>query len=450
MSADPECAVIGRKRPCIARLIVIACLVVGSSPAALPGFQGEIRETIDRIVGYESSKDLSDPVHLLSRKVASGRVRLEWESKYGYLLSVLRELRAPVSSQTLVFSKTSAQIDLISPKTPRAIYMGDDVYVAWVQGSKHLEFASADPKKGAVFYTLSQNPAGRPRFERATSCIRCHIGPKTLDVPGFLVRSVKTSADGTPLSQMTHFVSGHSSPMNERWAGWYVTGTLENDVHLGNSFLDDFHHADAFDPKPGSQVIDLRDRFDTAKYAAPTSDIVAILLLDHSVKMRDLIAHAAYETRLALDDREVARASEGNVRDWSDERIAKAADLLLGYMLFRDEQPLKGKVTGTSSFAEEFPRQGPRDRKGRSLRELDLKKRLFVYPCSYLIYSSTFDGLPLEMKEVIWRRLDQILAGEDRSAFFRDMQAADREAVREILLDTKPEFRRWVKRHPRQ
>ena len=164
--------------------------------------------------------------------------------------------------------------------------------------------------------------------------------------------------------------------------------------------------------------------------------------------MRDLIAHAAYETRPALDDRRAALASTGKVPDWSDERIAKAADLLLGYMLFRDEQPLKGKVTGTSSFADEFPRQGPRDRKGRSLRALDLEKRLFVYPCSYLIYSATFDGLPSEMKDVIWRRLDQILAGEDRGAVFRDMQATDREAVREILLDTKPEFRRWVQRHP--
>jgi hypothetical protein len=409
-----------------------------------------MRETIDRIVGYGSSDDLSDPVHRLSRNVASGRVHLKWKSEHGYLLSVLRELGALVSSQTLVFSKTSEQVDFISPKTPRAIYMGEDVYVAWVQGSTHLEFASADPKKGAVFYTLAQDPASRPRFERATRCIRCHIGPKTLDVPGFLVRSAKTSSDGVPLSQVTAFASGHSSPMNERWAGWYVTGTLENDVHLGNSFLDDVRHADAFDPRPGSHVVDLRGRFDTAKYPVPTSDIVAILLLDHSVKMRDLIAHAAYETRLALHDRQVAQASDGKGRDWADERIAKAADLLLGYLLFRDEQPLKGRVTGTTSFADSFQHQGPRDRKGRSLRQLDLSRRLFVYPCSYLIYSSTFDGLPPEMKEVIWRRLDQILAGEDRSALFRDMQAADRKAVQEILLDTKPEFLRWAKRHPRQ
>jgi hypothetical protein len=433
---------------CLAILSV--CLGAVAGVARLSGVQREVREALEALDGYESSSDLSDPVHELSLEVASGRVQLAWEPRHGYLLSVLRELKAPVSSQTLVFSKTSEQVDLISPKTPRAIYMGEDVYVAWVQGSRHLELAAADARKGAVFYTLAQEPGRPPRFERTTKCIRCHVGPKTADVPGFFVRSAKTSSDGTPLSQVTAFVSGHSSPMNERWAGWYVTGRLENDVHLGNSFLDDFHHADAFDPKPGSAVVDLSDRFDAGKYPAPTSDIVAILLLDHSVKMRNLIAYAAYETRAALRDRQAARESNGQVRDWSDERIANAADSLLAYMLFRDEQPPKGKVSGTSSFAGDFARQGLRDRNGRSLRDLDLRTRLFVYPCSYLIDSPTFDGLPAEMKEVVWRRLDRILAGEDRSPLFRTLAAADRQAVREILLDTKPEFRAWADAHPRR
>jgi len=423
------------------------CLVAG---VGLSSFQHDVREALDRLDGYKSSSDLSDPVHELSLKLAAGRRELQWEPEHGYLLSVLRELEAPVSSQTLVFSKTSEQVDLISPRTPRAIYMGEDVYVAWVQGSTHLEFAAADARKGAVFYTLSQDSGRPPQFERTTTCIRCHLGPKTADVPGFFVRSAKTSPGGMPLSQVTEFVSGHSSPMNERWAGWYVTGTLENDVHLGNSFLEDFRHADAFDPKPGSAVIDLTDRFDTGRYPARTSDIVAILVLDHSVKMRNLIAYAAYETRAALRDRQAVRESNGAVHDWSEERIATAADQLLGYMLFRDEQPLKGKVAGTSSFAEDFSRQGPRDRKGRSLRDLDLRTRLFVYPCSYLIYSRTFDGLPAEMKEVIWRRLDQILDGEDRQQMFSTMTEADRKAVREILLDTKPEFRAWADAHSRR
>ncbi|MBI1756315.1 MAG: hypothetical protein HYR64_04315 [Fimbriimonas ginsengisoli] len=413
--------------------------------ASLSGWQGETREPLAKITGYDSSADLADPVQELAKDVARGRVHLSYDSKTGYLLSVLKHLNAPVSSKALVFSKTSEQIDLIGPKTPRAIYIADDVYVGFVQGSKHLEFAAADPKKGAVFYTLSQEPSERPKFERATNCIRCHISPKTFDVPGFLVRSVKASPEGQPLSQITQFVSGHSSPMNERWGGWYVTGTMEGDVHLGNSFLTDFRHPEAFDPKPGSRVTDLHDRFDATKYASPHSDVVALLVLDHSVKMHDLIAHAAYETMFAQADRKAARESGGKLKDWSGQRIGAAADLLVSYMLFRDEAPLKGQVKGTSGFAEEFEKLGPRDRKGRSLREFDLKRRLFRYPCSYLIYSASFDGLPNEVKEAVWARLRRGL-GQGRGAYGH-MSAQDREAVLEILLDTKPDFRRWVARH---
>src|SRR6266705_5305442 len=140
------------------------CLFAAWSLAAVAGFQDEFHETLERLPGYASSADLSDPVHRLAARVASGRVRLAWEPKQGYLLSVLGELGAPVSSQLLVFSKTSEQVGLISPKTPRAIYMGEDVYVAWVPGSQHLEFAAADPRKGAVFYTLSQDPGRPPTF----------------------------------------------------------------------------------------------------------------------------------------------------------------------------------------------------------------------------------------------------------------------------------------------
>lgn len=423
------------------------CLVVAGL-ATVSGFQDEFRELLERLPGYSSSTDLSDPVHRLAARISSGQTRLAWEPGRGYLLSVLRELGAPVSSQLLVFSKTSELADLITPKNPRAIYMGEDVYVAWVPGSQHLELAAADPRKGAVFYTLSQDSARAPTFERTVRCLRCHIGPKTLDVPGFLVRSARTASDGRPLSQVTAFVSGHSSPMGQRWAGWYVTGRLENDIHLGNSILDDVRHVDAFDRGLDSQVVDLRDRFDTAKYPVPTSDLVAILVLDHSVKMRDLFAYAAYETREALEDRRSLARLGGEAGNWPDERIAKAADLVLGYMLFRDEQPLKGLVRGTSRFAEDFASVGPRDRKGRSLRALDLETRLFLYPCSYLIYSDTFDGLPSEFKDVLWRRLDQILTGEEDGPPYQGMQAADRTSVRDILLDTKPEFRRWVERRP--
>jgi hypothetical protein len=63
-------------------------------------------------------------------------------------------------------------------------------------------------------------------------------------------------------------------------------------------------------------------------------------------------------------------------------------------MLFVKEAPLTQPVSGTSGFAAEFSKQGTRDRKGRSLREIDLTRRLFRYPLSYLIYSESFDAMP--------------------------------------------------------
>ena len=45
-------------------------------------------------------------------------------------------------------------------------------------------------------------------------------------------------------------------------------------------------------------------------------------------------------------------------------------------------------------FQKKFAERGPRDAKGRSLRDLNLKTRLFEYPVSYMIYSEAFDNLP--------------------------------------------------------
>src|SRR5688572_22559731 len=58
----------------------------------------------------------------LQNRMARGQSKLVFDEDHGYLKSVLRELDVPVSSQVLVFSKTSLQRDRITPKTPRAIY----------------------------------------------------------------------------------------------------------------------------------------------------------------------------------------------------------------------------------------------------------------------------------------------------------------------------------------
>ena len=94
-------------------------------------------------------------------------------------------------------------------------------------------------------------------------------------------------------------------------------------------------------------------------------------------------------------------------------------------------------ATGDEPFAQEFAAKGPRDSKGRSLRELDLTRRLLRYPCSYMIYTAAFDALPAEAREVIYRRMWQVLSGEEQGQKYAALSLGERQAIVEILRDTK-------------
>jgi hypothetical protein len=119
-------------------------------------------------------------------------------------------------------------------------------------------------------------------------------------------------------------------------------------------------------------------------------------------------------------------------------RVTEAAADLVSYMLFLDEAPLTGPVRGTSGYAEWFGAQGPKDAKGRSLRDFDLTRRLFKYPCSYLIYSEAFDGMPQAAKTAVYARLWDVLSGKvPPRRGERTMAAAERQAIIEILRETK-------------
>ena len=119
-------------------------------------------------------------------------------------------------------------------------------------------------------------------------------------------------------------------------------------------------------------------------------------------------------------------------------RIRQAAADLVDYMLFIDEAPLAGRVQGTSGFAEQFARLGPRDSKGRSLRDFDLVTRTFKYPCSYLVQSEAFEALPEQLKSRIYKRLWEILSGQDKSEAYAKLTPETRRAIAEILQETKP------------
>jgi hypothetical protein len=335
----------------------------------------------------------------------------------------------------------------IAPPNPRALYFSDDTYVGFCQEGDVLEIAAADKDLGAMFYTLDQTNQEKPRITRqADNCLICHGSSSTKGVPGFVVRSVYSDAGGFPILSSGTYRTDHTSPLSQRWGGWYVTGTHGTQKHLGNLVVRDKREPEQVDNAAGQNVTDLAQHFDISAYLTPHSDIVALMVLEHQADAHNFITQSNFGTRQALHyeqtlNRELGKPANEHW-DSTTSRIKSVCEPLIEYLLFCDETPLTHKIEGTSSFAAEFQQQGPRDKKGRSLRDLDLTRRMFKYPCSYLVYSPSFRALPKEAKDYVFRRLHQILTGQDHEDKFKHLSKDDRKAIREILTETLPEFQR--------
>jgi len=381
----------------------------------------------------------------LQARIDRGETSLSYEDRQGYLKAVLSALNVPVESQSLVFSKTSLQLRRISPRTPRALYFNDHVYVGYCQSGDVMEVSAVDPQLGAVFYTLKQHSTdAAPRFERQTdNCLVCHSSSRTDGVPGHLIRSLHVDKGGHPLLSAGSRNVDHTTPIDQRWGGWYVTGEHGAQKHLGNLITDDDADPDRIDNSAGHNVTSLTDRFNTDRYLTSHSDIVALMVLEHQVFVHNRITNANFATRQALAYDEtmnrVLEKPEGNRLESTTRRIHDAGDKLVDALLLVNEAPLSSQIRGTSGYAEIFSVTGPRDGVGRSLRDLDLTQRLFRYPCSYLIYSDAFARLPNEVRFYVWDRLRDVLTGQDTSPKFAHLSAADRAAILDILQQTLPE-----------
>ena len=403
------------------RTLVPLVLLVGTGLAPAADWE---REPI-----RYSTAPADNVMNRLAPKLGDGTVRLEYRADTGYLKDLLAALNVPESSQTLVFTKTSLQRHRIGPATPRALYFNDDVYVGFCQKGDVIEVAAPDARLGTVFYTVGQKP-GEPTVRRhADNCLLCHGSSANRAVPGHVLRSVVPERDGEPSLSAPARRVDHTTPFAERWGGWYVTGTHGSMTHRGNQLADD--------PEPGAgqNVVELAGRFKLKPYLTPHSDIAALMVLEHQAGVHNRLARATLEGRIALH-----REDAG-----TDKVIRELGDELVDFLLFRDEVKLTAEVAGTSSFRPEFERRGPFDSQGRSLRQFDLRTRLFKYPCSYLIYSDAFQKLPAEIKEQTLRRVYAILTGAEGAKEFAHLSSADRQAIREILADTLPDKPDWWK-----
>jgi hypothetical protein len=375
-------------------------------------------------ISYERAP-VSDAVSRLNARLRSGEVSLESRGPSGYLESVLRTLNVPIESQVLVFSKTSFQAPRINPKNPRAIFFNDTVSVGWVRGGPVLELIAQDPQQGAIFYTLDQKADGVPQFERNDACTSCHTSDATQNVPGAFIGSVFPGVDGITMYGPA-YTTDHRSPFELRWGGWYVTGTHHAARHMGNAVATDPSDLAAMITPATVHVTSLEGRFDMTGYLSPHSDLVALLMLEHQAQMLNLITRIGWEARTGAAD--------------AGRTLDQAAAQLVDYLLFIDEAPLPGPVAGTTSFAAGFNASARRDSRGRSLRDLDLNRRLLKYPCSYLIYSEPFGAMPPAAKTAVYARLWEVLSGRERGERYAVLTPADRQAILEILRETKPDL----------
>jgi hypothetical protein len=401
------------RRFCVSSLFVLAVPLLTATSSAEQGVQG-------------------NAIERFQTKLDSGAVKVASPAdKLSYLRSVLDGLGIDPESQLLVFSAGSLQFNRISQSTPRAIYHGDDVSVGWVQNSDLMEFIVSGGGNGLAFYTLD-TAAQKPKFERRGSeCVICH-GFASRWAAGLMVANMDTGPGGSLLGLTPNRIfslTDQRTPFDQRYGGWYVTGETGDMAHRGNVTQDPDHIGVL--PSGGRNLLSLSDRLDIAKYLAPSSDIVSLLTMEHQAGFVTLVAQINAQYR-GLNNNALAdvrlRATQAD--------IDTAIEELIRYMTFADEVALPSPVRSATAYAERFVQRGPRDEKGRSLRELDLRRSVFRYPLSYMIYSEAFDSLTTEAKARVWRRLYEVLSGKDKSPVFA-RAARDGRAAIAIVAATK-------------
>jgi hypothetical protein len=416
-------------------MAIAGAAVAGLGPLVSAVGQEDAGDTTDR--SAQSPWEISrDPVALLAQRIASGAVKLVDTSEQAFLTSVLRELDVPVASQVLVFSKTSLQKALIGPARPRAIYFNEETYVGWVQGGD-LELMSTDPVRGPRYYLVARPfvSQSRPSVVLGNACLSCHAGGN------LQVQSVHTTAAGYPMGGEDRFVTTMESPLGERWGGWYVTGRHGKERHMGNGVTVPSAKGPFLDRERGANLTSLKDFISTEPYLTDTSDIVALMVLEHQYVMQNSLSEAGHAVRRTLaqhqdaPDTAAARTTLGRV-------LYKQGQKLVSQLLYSGEYELQdGGISGSAQFQDAFRRNRRPTPDGRSLKDFDLRSRLFQHRCSYMIYSPSFDGLPLPLKETVYRQLGDVLEGRNSSPDFAHLDAAERTQIREILWETKPEVR---------
>ncbi|MEM8954675.1 MAG: hypothetical protein AAGD22_11030 [Verrucomicrobiota bacterium] len=395
-----------------------------------------------------SSSIADTPITRIADRIKNGEPLLNKASDRENVLSLLELLDIPKESQILVYSKTSAQNSLISPQTPRAIYFNDHVYIGWVPGG-NIETISFDEKLGAVFHMIHLETAQEnesPKILRHQSCLDCHAGSRTKGFPGVIARSVIPAESGRPLLHAGTFTIDDTSPISERWGGWYVTGKIGGLSHLGNILgREDDQREVSFEKIETDPLTDLASFVKTDSLpGGAQSDVVALMIFEHQINVHNTLVRANHTARQTLHRHQtmtklLKEPRSSPLSETSETILDSAAEEVVRALLFADEFVTENEgPEGSDGFYTAFLADARVDSNGRSLKDFRLYEHLFKHRCSYLIYSEPFQHLPEIVKSRVLRRLEEILTATEPPEDFAYLSDVERERIAGILRETLP------------
>lgn len=393
-----------------------------------------------------SETEPNDAAQRLERLMAAGKVKIDRSNAWTVLHGVMKEFGVLPESQTMVFSKTSKQNDLIGPQTPRVVYFGDNAYLGYSVGGA-IEVSTVDPKLGPIFYLLDprEEPSKPLHFQRDQSCLSCHGGPFTPEVPGVIVRSVFPGPEGHPIMSQGSTVVDTTTPFSDRWGGWYVTGKHGSVLHRGNVTATEKNDQTIdIDFKKGANVSNLAKFFDITPYKRRTSDIVALMVLEHQTSVQNILTKANHTSMRAMHmqtslQRELGEKVMSEPTGTARRIIDHCAEDVLDAIFFKDEAELpEGGIEGDPAFQTAFTKRAPQSSDGRSLKDFQLLNRLFKHRCSYMVYSLTFQNLTPPLKQTVLSRLWEVLDGKDTTGSYSYLGDSERAHIRRILAETLP------------
>lgn len=407
---------------------ILSCILVfaslsGASDIQKVSFRAKVHQYLE--------KDPKDPFSKIIKSLEAGEGPKDYGNDMEYIEALLEKLEISKHSQQLVFSNTSLQLSRISPRNPRAIYFNDDLYLGYVPGGQ-IEIIGIDPEIGAIPYIfsppLTNDKSWRPNVIRSKRCMNCHANADMGGVPGLLASSVIPGPGGGSIDAFRQKVTGHSIPYDQRFGGWHLTGSHTFPSSWANSTgIMNKNVITKIPNPPGSS-------FNWKRYLVPQSEVIANLVLEHQVGFINRCVGASYRLREFFLLKDALNPSKRTAR------IKQEAIRIVEYALFAKEATLPETISFENSlFAKDFQGKGA---ELDPLRQLNLKDRLLERRCSYMIRSRSFQGLPQELKDIIFSEIKDImtLPRSQLAPKFSYFGEAERREIDEVLKGIFPEY----------